>query len=368
MYARPTVLAVLTAWLLLCAACSEKPVQSEEKLIRPVRVAPVTLTGGKRLRTFSGTARAGVESKLSFRIAGSVMQFTLNLGDRVQKDQVIARLDPKDYELQVQEAEAGLAQAIAQARNASANYERIRGLYENNNVSINDLDAARTQMESANAQVVSIRKRLELANSQLTYTTLHAPLAGYIAQILVEEDENVNAGTPVAVLNAGSHPEVTFAVPEQLIAKIKVGAQAKVRFDSLGTQEFNGTVTEVGVATAQLATTYPVVVRLGETPSEIRPGMAAEVTLILGETEDHARLFVKPIAVVEDRTERFVFVATPQAEDIATVTRRTVETGALTEDGLEILSGLEEGELLITAGIRFLKEGMEVRIPAAGKE
>lgn len=361
-----TVVAAIALTLLLLACGGEKPTP-EAKIIRPVRVDKVAMTGGKRVRTFSGTARAGVESKLSFRIVGTLESLPVTLGDRVKKGDVIARLDPKDYELQVQEAEAGLTQAIAQARNATANYDRVRGLYENNNISVTELDAARTQRESADAQVDSIRKRLELARLQLTYTTLYAPISGSIAQLMVEENENVGAGTPIAVLNAGTHPEVTFAVPEQLITLVSVGDTAKVHFDALG-KELEAVVTEVGVATTELATTYPVVLRLRGNDEKIRPGMAADVTMVLGDEQNTARLLVKPIAVVEDQSDRFVFVAKPGADRIAVVERRVVETGDLTEEGLEIVSGLEEGEMLITAGIRFLKEGMEVRIPAGEGE
>lgn len=359
--------AVAVVAALLMSSCGGDKQTEAVKVVRPVRVDTVTMTGGKRVRTFSGTARAGVESKLSFRIPGTLETVKVNLGDRVKKGDVIAQLDPKDYELQVQEAEAGLTQAIAQARNARANYERVRGLYENNNISVTELDAARTQRESADAQVDSIRKRLELARLQSTYTILYAPISGSIAQLMAEENENVGAGTPIAVLNAGTHPEVTFAVPEQLITFVAVGDEAKVHFDAIG-KELSAVVTEVGVATTQLATTYPVVLRLRGNDENIRPGMAADVTMVLGDAKNQARLLVKPIAVVEDQNDRFVYVAKPGNGELAVVERRVVQTGDLTEDGLEIVSGLSEGEMLITAGMRFLKEGMEVRIPAGEGE
>ncbi|MFQ6114519.1 MAG: efflux RND transporter periplasmic adaptor subunit, partial [bacterium] len=126
--------------------------QKVEEIIRPVRYQQVYSTGGSRVRSFSGTARSGVESKLSFKVAGTVLEVPVKVGDKVRSGQLIARLDPKDYQLKVQQADASLARAKAEERNAKADYERIRALYENNNASKDDLDAARAGFESASAQ------------------------------------------------------------------------------------------------------------------------------------------------------------------------------------------------------------------------
>jgi len=354
--------------LLWSTACHQGEESVAKPPPRPVRVTRVLSTGGRQLRTFSGSARSGLESKLSFRVPGTIEKLDVKLGDRVQKGQVLAELEDNDYRLQVDEAEAGLAQAQAQSRNAAAHYARIRDLYEANNVSINDLDGARAGTESAQAQVVSITKKLELARSQMAYTRLVAPLSGSIADLNVEVNENVRAGQAIVTLNAGSRPETTFVVPEQLITEIREGDACTVRFDALPDKEFSATITEVGVASGNLATTYPVTARLDQPNEDIRQGMATEVLMIFGQSDGQSRLFAVPNAVVEDRDGRFVLVALPTGEGLATVVRRTVETGKLSGDGLEILTGLADGDLVITAGIRFLSEGMTVKLPAGVKE
>lgn len=346
--------------VLVLVGCGKEP-EPVEEVLRPVRTESVTATGGKRVRTFSGSARAGVESKLSFRVAGTIERLSVELGDRVNAGTVIAELDPTDYKLQVDEGEAGLRQAQAQARNASANYERIRGLYENNNVSINDLDASRAAMESAKAQVQSLNKRLELARSQLGYTRLEVPVTGSIAGINAEVNENVSAGQPIVILNAGSRPETTFLVPEQLISEIKRGDAVTVRFDALDNQEYDATITEVGVASGDFSTTYPVTARLNKPNDQVRQGMASEVNIIFGAGDDRARIYVRPKAVVEDDAGRHVFVAEDRGDGTAVVRRREVTVGSLTSDGLEVLSGLETGDLVITAGTRFLEVDMIVK-------
>ena len=116
------------------------------------------------MHTFSGLAHARIESRLSFRVRGTILRVPVRMGDTVRAGQLIAELDPTVYQVQLQEAQAGLVQAQAEARNAEANYERVRALFENENASLNELDTARAGTESTAALVRSVEKRLELCN------------------------------------------------------------------------------------------------------------------------------------------------------------------------------------------------------------
>jgi RND family efflux transporter MFP subunit len=342
------------------AGCSKSP--PAEEPIRPVRTEQVFLTGGERVRTFSGTARAGVESRLSFRVAGTVQRVAVKVGDVVRRGQLLAELDPRDYELQVEGAEASLAQARARARNAESNLDRVRGLYENNNASQNDYDAARAEYEYSAAQVSSVEKQLELARSQLSYARLTSPLNGAISAVELEVNENVTVGQTAVVLTSGSRPEVQVAMPEVFIAQVREGEAVEVTFDALPGETFTATITEVGVAAGGLATTFPVTVSLSEASPEILPGMAAEVAIVFEALGGQDRIAIPPFAVGEDRQGRFVFIAEPGTDGLATARRRVVKVGDLTGGGLEILEGLEEGELLITAGVSRIEDGMQVRL------
>ena len=128
-------------------------VEAARKVIRPVRYQQVISTGAKRQRSFSGAAQAGVESQLSFRVAGTLQSVSVAVGNTVKKGQEVARIDATDLRLSLQEAEASLAQALAAERKADADYDRVRGLYENENAAKSDLDAARAQAESNRAHV-----------------------------------------------------------------------------------------------------------------------------------------------------------------------------------------------------------------------
>ncbi|MFN2376619.1 MAG: efflux RND transporter periplasmic adaptor subunit [Candidatus Binatia bacterium] len=398
--------AVAAGFLLLVTllgGCAGDPVPVEP-VLRPVRYQEVEISSRGRVRLFSGMARAGVRSRLSFRVGGAVLAVDVRAGDTVVAGQALARLDPRDYELQLQGAEASLAQAEAEARNAAAVYERVRALYENRNASRTELDGARAAAEGAAAAVRSLGKRRELAQLQVRYTVLQAPVDGAIAGVNVEVNENVAAGQPVMELTSGSSPEVRVAMPEVLIGEVRAGDAVSARFTAIPGRAFDARVTEVAVATTGTATTFPVTVRLVEPTTLVRPGMAAEVTFVFGSASQVERIHAPSVAVGEDRHGRYVFVVEPEAGNAAgqapragvpandratesatapvsgaagngnatatasaasptgVVRRRAVIVGDLTERGLEILSGLTPGDLLVTAGVRRIEDGQRVRL------
>ena len=361
----PTCLRVLLVAGALAAVvpgCGDSEVP--EPIVRPVRYLPVYESGAMRVRTFSGVAKSSEQASLSFKVAGTVQELPARVGNQVQAGQLVAALDPTDFELQVEESRAGLERAQAEARNSEADYKRMQALYENRNASRNDLDAARTGFESSQAAVTAAQKQLELATRQRGYARLSAPVAGAIARVPVSLNENVSAGQTVAVLESGSHPEVEVGIPGVLIAEVREGAKVTVTFDALPKREFAATITEVGVSSTTSGATFPVTVQLDVPDTSVRSGMAAEVAFPFSSGTTPARIYVPPVAVGEDRSGRFVFVVQRQAGDdqLGTAQRRDVQIGALTQDGLEVLEGLSDGDLLVTAGVSRIVEGQVVRL------
>jgi RND family efflux transporter MFP subunit len=357
---------VAAAWIaailvLAASGCAEEALP--DPTLRPVRTVQVFSTGGERVRSFSGTARAGQESRLSFRIRGTVDVLSVKVGDRVRAGQVLARLDPQDYQLRFEDAQASLARVRAEVRNAEANYARIRDLYENNNASRNDLDASRAAFESVTAALESEEKKLEQARLQLNYTRLEAPTAGAIAEVPVEVNENVQPGQTVAVLTAEARPEVEIGMPEVFISRVHEGQSVEVTFDALGERTFNAKVTEVAVTSTGLATTFPVKARLERDEPDVLAGMAAEVHFRFATEGVPDRIEVPAFAVGEDRDGRYVFVVEEIGEGVGRAVRREVTVGSLTaEGGLEIQRGLVDGERVITAGVSRIQDGREVRL------
>ena len=291
------------------AACEKEQIPEAAPVIRPVRYAKVEQQSSAQQRTFTGVAQASLENTLSFRVAGTVIKRPVKVGQLVKPGELIAELDPTDYQVAVKEAQAGLASATAEARNAKANYQRVQGLYENRNAAKSDLDVARAQFESAQAGVNLAKQRLHAARLQLSYSKLKSTDQCAVAAVFIKKNENVAAGTPVVRLNCGDQPEVLVAVPDMFIDKVRVGEQVTITFSALFGKSYEGVITEVGVASTEAATTFPVTTRLVNPDPAVRSGMAADVTF---ETHsDDARFVVPSVAVGEDATGRFVFILEP---------------------------------------------------------
>jgi membrane fusion protein, multidrug efflux system len=347
---------------MMFVACGEQHPAQTEELIRPVRSEQVFLSGSDQVRTFSGTAQAGLEAKLSFKVAGTLQKLSVKVGDKVGQGQVLAALDSKDFELQVQRSEAALVRAKASARSASADYARVRALYENRNASRNDLDQARAAAESSQAEVSSSAKDLELARSQLSYTRLFAPSACYVASVPVEVNENVQAGKVVMEVVCGSRLEVEVGIPEVFIARVKKGSAVMATFDAIPGLQFPALVTKVGVASGQTGTTFPVTVQLQQSVPGFRSGLAAEVIFRFEGRKGEARILVPPVAVGEDRDGRYVYVVEDVQDGRGRVKRRAVVIGELSAEGLEIMDGLSDGTRIVTAGVRRIHDGQQVRM------
>lgn len=353
------IAAVLCALLLGCGE-PEKPIAEAE--LRPVRVVIASQNGVLRERAFSGIAQSTQASRLSFRVSGTVVELPVQVGDKLSRGGLIARLNKSVFDLAVQQAEASLAQALANQRNADASYSRMKELYENNNASRNDLDSGRANSESAEAQVRSARKSLELAELDRSYTRLTASGDCTVASLDMELNENVNAGTPVAQINCGEGIEVRLGVPESLIGGLAQGMVAQVRFSAISGRSFSGKITELGVAAGGSAATFPVVVALAQTDVAIRPSMAAEVVFEFRSDASEAHI-IPAVAVINDERGSFVYVAIADKDDIAVVERRPVAIGELRSEGIEILEGLADGDIVITAGTTVIREGQTVLLP-----
>ncbi|MEM6877021.1 MAG: efflux RND transporter periplasmic adaptor subunit [Bacteroidota bacterium] len=361
--------------VMLSTCGSSNTETTTEPLLRPVRYATIDQAGSLNAYSLSGVAQADQQSNISFRVGGSIRNLNVKLGDRVRRGQLIATLDPVDYSISrdqaaasEQGANANLVSAENQLANARSNYRRIEQLYENNSVPLSDFEQAKLNLESAESNyeavqssLISATRQLEAARNQVSYTQLKAPFSGVISAVHVEVNELVNTGTPIVTLSSVENLEVSVGVPENMISQISNGLEVQVDFSVLPGEVFNGSVRELSYI-AGTATTYPAIIRLEEDDDRIRPGMAANVRLPNGEAVDQETLICPVQAVGENSDGNFVFILEAQTDGGYRAMRRTVELAGLTEEGFLLKSGLEKGDLVATAGLKSLLDGMPIML------
>jgi len=254
------------------------------------------------------------------------------------------------------------------------NLKRFEKLYETNSISISDFEqakssyqgaeasykAAQTQVEAAKAGEKSSESMAKSAANQVNYTKLTAPFSGIITRINIEPNELVGQGNPVLEINSLNNPDVEIGVPENAIAEIKNGQKVAVTFNSLHHQTFNGIVHEIGYSSA--GTTYPVTIRLTDNDERIRPGMPATATFTYS---DHhaaeAALLVPPSAVGEDGKGNFVYLIQGAGNDFV-CKKQAIQIGKLSDAGFEVISGLKNGDMVASAGLNVLGDGMKVSL------
>ncbi|MEM7790466.1 MAG: efflux RND transporter periplasmic adaptor subunit [Verrucomicrobiota bacterium] len=315
-------------------------------------------------RTFSGLLQSSNQTTYSFRVSGTIKSIPVQVGQAIKTGQVIATLDPADYELEVQRAQAYLAEANSTLRNAKADYDRTKKLYEAGNSSRSDLDEARAASETAEAATEVALKSLEIAKRDLSYTELKSQGDCKVASIPLDAGENVKEGEEVVTADCGDELEVELNIPESVIGRIEEEMEVVVTFPAIPKKTFNGIVKEVGISSVSGKTTFPVDVLItNDDISGLKSGLSANVSFKLGNLGDSETSPILPsFAVGEDQNGRFVFVVDSTEAGTGIVKRTPVVVGDIQEDGIEISEGVEPGMRVVVAGVSVLRDGMEVKL------
>ncbi|QTF92273.1 efflux RND transporter periplasmic adaptor subunit [Halomonas sp. BM-2019] len=337
--------------LVMLAACSGPPEAPREA---PRIVESIVLGAPERppIRQFPGEVRADQRAELSFRVSGPLLQLPIQEGQLVAAGQLLARIDPRDFETERQWREAEFLESRALS-------ERVARAFGSGAVTAAERDQVQARFEVAAAE-------LALAENTLADTELRAPFSGRVARRLVENFQTVQAGQPVLILEDISRLEVRTQLPEQDIVTLPPDVPmlgtvvGQVYFEALPGRAFPATVKEFDTRADAQTNTYRVVLSLAR-PDEgnILPGMSGN--------------FVPGYAVATTRRVHFLPVeaiqATPDGRAFVwlldstgqTVQQRLVLNGQLSGQQIEILEGLQTGDRVVTLGGAYLAEGMTVR-------
>lgn len=351
------------SFALIVAGCTEEPPPAKE-IIRPVRAMKVADASQLKGRKFPGRAKAVQEVELSFRVSGPLITLPVKVGDTVKKGDVVARIDPRDFMVQVRNVEAQLAQTLAVAKRTEADLKRLQGVRSKNPgfVSQVDFDAAVQNRDAARANVGSIRASVAGAQDQIEYTNLKAPFDGIVVDTYVENFEDVAAKQPIVRIVDDSRIEFVVNIPENLISLVPEVREVQVEFDALPGQPVPARVKEIGAEASATTRTYPVTLIMDQPANKkILPGMAGKAsgTPPDGMSPAGAEVPVSAVFADDEGDQSFVWVIDEQGK---TVSRRPVKTGDLTERGVWVTEGLSAGEWIATAGVNYLREGQRVRL------
>lgn len=349
--------------LLMLNACKEKEVIKQE-VLRPVQFQVVGNSDAEKTRTFSGIAKAGDEIELSFRSNGIITKLNIKVGQRVNKDDLIAKLDNVQANLAYEQSVSALNSAKSAMNTAKSSLDRIRSLYEKGSNSLSDYETAKNSYQNALDQYESAKRNKSIQQSQISYGYIKAPKTGIIAVKNSQLNENVSAGQVIAILNAGDHTNIEVGLPENVINKVQLGMQPDISFSALEGEKFKGNVIEIAPVVDEGSATYPVKIDITNTTKNIKPGMTANVTFNFGDTQTttDTTLVIPVKSIGEDGKGNFVFLIESEDEVTGIVKKHRIELGELTTEGFTIKSGLVEGQKIATAGLQTLLDGQKVKL------
>jgi RND family efflux transporter MFP subunit len=338
---------LLTSTLLL-TACSNGP-DSSDATIRPVKITVVGEDHGLNSRRFVGRVDALSTVDLSFQVPGKITQLSVSEGTIAPKGQVIAALDPRDYDLALREAQT-------QFNQAQRNLGRGRELFDQGVISKVDVEQLQTQFDLANVA-------RDNAKQNLAYTKIRAPFNALVTRRLVDPFTNVGPNMVVVRVQDVTDLRVHINVPEHLIQHLnkKASLTAQAIFSQLPDQPMPLTYIEHQTQPDPVAQTYQVSFILPRLNNrDILPGMSLTVELALTDLPAAPTSFELPISAIDSRQADRVVVWLYD-EETQTVSAQKVKLGLFTGDRVQVLEGLSGGEQIVSAGVNFLHDGMRVK-------
>jgi len=352
----------LITLILFSTACSKKQevVQAEE--IRPVKTILVKAPDSGGIRNFPGRIDANKKAELAFRVSGKVQELLVKEGDQVVEGDVIAKLDPTDFQITVNDKKA----LFTRAEN---DYNRGKKLVKEGHISKMDFD-------KLEASYLSNKADLNLAKQQLAYTELQAPFDGTVARRHIQNFEEIQAKQAIIALNDNEILEVKFDLPENLILRLKRAEGV----DDIEHSEMKHKIPVVAIFQSQAGKEYPLAFKEMSTKADastqtfsvtytmpkpanviVLPGMTATVKIDLSKVIASENIFYLPVsAVVADvALQGTVWLVDEKTMQVAPV---SVKVGTMKGNQIQVKEGIEDGQRVVIAGVPFLFKGLKVTL------
>lgn len=354
---RNTILSAAVMTTLI--ACGGQQEEAPPPAVRPVKIFTVEGVSGAAVRNFPGAINASQRAEVSFRVSGSLQEMLVKEGDNVEQGQVLARLDPTDFEIVLKDRQALFD-------NANSNFNRAKELIVDGNISKLDYDRMEATYRTSQAALAAAKQDLE-------YTELRAPFTGRIARREVDNFEEVMAKQTIFHLQNVDQLDVTVDLSENLVRSIRrAGRQGNAREDEVSkslsaTASFEGREKQFPLVIKEIATkadpqtqTFRLTFSMDQ-PEDFNalPGMTANVVIDLSRvTDSDEAKWVPMTAVVADSgLDARVWILDPKS---MTVSPRPVTIGRLSGRNIEVSEGLYGGEEIVSVGAAYLSDGMAV--------
>lgn len=343
--------------LLLIGLSACKKEEKVKTVIRPVITQQVKIQENWQQATYAGEVKARYKMALGFRIGGKIVERFIEVGDVVAPGTLLARLDTDDSILQFMEAEGALAAATAEKKKAELDLKRYTKLYKDKMISASEHLRFSNSLDIAKAKVTQAKAHLEVTRNQSDYTHLYADKGGVVTALEMEVGQVVVAGQTVVNLALPEEKEVVIAVAESRLAEIRYADEIKVSLWIDPKYYYPGRIREISPGADPVTRTYRVRISLLEIDDKVQLGMTTTVFIIQKKEGLVAELPLT--ALFQEGGQPAVWIYSPETSQVH------LQKVAILEyqyDSVLIQSGLENGQIVVTAGVHKLHPGQQVRL------
>ncbi len=337
-------------------ANASRPQLVVEPVLRPARVAEIQYRPHMHSLLLAGTVVPRIETVLGFRVAGKVTAREVDVGSVVAPGQLIARIDPADYRLAVDNARAALVSADADYARAKADLERYQALRGGAAFMSQTLDQRQSLASTALAHVDQAKSQLATAENNLAYTELKADAAGVITAVQAEVGQVLAQGQGMVKLARSEELEILVGVPEHRLKTVREARQVTFELWSEAGHRYAAKLRELSPSADPMTRTYPARFTVIDPPAFIGLGMTA--SLMLSRPEPGVLAEVPLSAIFQQGTRPAVWVVDKTS---GAVELRPVTIARWRDETALIASGVKDGEIVATAGVHKLESGQKVK-------
>jgi multidrug efflux system membrane fusion protein len=337
-----------------CGKSAAAPSTATEPL-RPVKTMRVAITPSEASLQLAGEVRARHEAPLAFRVGGKITECRVNHGDTVKAGQVLARLEPTDYQLAAEGSAASAAEARSAAILADADLTRFRALHEKGFVSAAALDQKQAAADAAHARLTAMQSAHSEQSRKLDYATLTADSDGIISGYDCNVGQVVNIGQPVLRLAQSGAREIGVNVAEGDLPLFRKNKSFTIALNALPDKTYSGTLRELAGAADPATRTYGARIAVRNADGDMQLGMSATVTV---RADNGASMRLPLSAVISQDSNPSVWKVA--ADGI--VHRASVTVAGVDGNDVRVAEGLAEGDMVVVAGASLLREGEQVKL------
>lgn len=373
--------------VIIITGCSKNKEEVEEEYIKPVVVETVKRELAENNLRISGNVKPGEVVKVSFKVPGTIESINVEEGDRVSAGDVLMSVNSYDFQIANNAANAqynaiqseinSKIKSSEEEAKSNLNFintqlERVKRLHEKGAVATKTVEELELKKQIVETKLQEIQEAkdtavyqleqagamVELTNSKINDSVLTSPISGTVVKKIFGSGENIAPGIPVLAIGRLDVLEVEFGITDKDVERVKVGQEVNVNIKGID-KNIKGKVIRIDSIADLETRTFGVTVQIDNVEGQIKPGMIADVEINSNEKE----IIAIPINSIIDNAEgTFVFIYN---DDNQTVSKREIEVGEVFGDKIEIVSGLEDNEMVVVKGQYRLNDNEKVD---AGRE